>query len=58
MATMARVNVRVRIRAAMVRARADIAGAQEMVWLVWRLPHQFEMWCGWDITWIIATSVP
>ena len=21
-------------------------GAPEVGWLVWRLPHQFEMWCG------------
>ena len=38
-----------RARAARVRVRAAIAGAPEVVWLVWRLPHQFEMWCGKDI---------
>ena len=41
----------VREATARVRVRAAIVRAPEVVWLVWRLPHQFEMWCGWDILW-------
>ena len=41
--------------ASRVRARAAISGAPEVVWLVWRLPHQFEMWCGRDIIWFSHT---
>ena len=31
---------------AFCRKSAFTAGAPEVGWLVWRLPHQFEMWCG------------
>ena len=47
---------RVMVRAVRVRARAAITGAPQVVWLVLRLPHQFEMWCGRDIISFSHTS--
>ena len=48
---------KVRVRVARVRARAAIAWAPEVVWLVCRLPHQFEMWCGRDIIYLTTPAL-